>query len=497
MFWYYILIGFLIINIYHGLIAHKLYKKLGFSSSTAFIPFQNLWVGTSIVKMPRWWIVFFYFPVVSNVMWIALWIELVRKFGKSSTKNELLVLLTFGLYLFIIAKEDNLKYNRNFKKRKGSIADWVNAVTFAAVAATILRVYCIEAYVIPTSSMEKTLRVGDFLFVSKWNYGFRMPITTFSLPLMHDKVIGTEMQSYAPILQLPYYRIGTPEVKNNDIIVFNYPKDKAPIDKKSHYVKRCVAISGDTLTVKKGNVYINGILSESDFAQRQKAYFIKTNNVLNTKKFAQKYNITEQISTLANNYYSTILDESSASKIKDEPFVDTLIRYERSSDKPSSRIFTKNTNWNEDEFGPLWIPKKGAALELNEYNFNIYSEMINENEPNTRLEEKEGKYFVNGKESTEYLFKDNYYWGMGDNRDNSLDSRAWGFVPETNLVGRPVFIWFSYDASRPKLMDRIRWDRVMSYVDQEGKRTSLLWQSLTIIALFIGYSYFRKWKRAK
>jgi signal peptidase I len=349
--------------------------------------------------------------------------------------------------------------------RKSKSREWFDAILFAVIAATIIRTFFIEAFTIPTPSMEKTLMVGDFLFVSKINYGARTPMTPLSVPFVHQEMPIFGGKAYSESIKLPYYRLpGFATVKNNDIVVFNYPmEDERPVDKQTHYIKRCVGISGDTLQVIDRAVYINGKKNMQP-KKSQYIYDIKTNGSDLNDRILRKYDITDGGPSFNSGEYRYCLTAENANNLKALPNVTDLSVLSQPKGQYEDYIFPYDPKlgWNMDNFGPVYIPKAGVTINLNQNNINIYRRAITKYEGNT-LDEKEGKFFINGKETTSYTFKMNYYFMMGDNRHNSADSRFWGFVPEDHIVGKAVFIWMSWDTNG-SFLNKIRWNRLFRLI---------------------------------
>jgi signal peptidase I len=335
--------------------------------------------------------------------------------------------------------------------------EWVDAILFAVIAATIIRALFIEAYTIPTSSMEKSLLVGDFLFVSKLHYGARLPMTPISFPFAHHTMPVTGTKAYLEWIKLPYVRLpGFTSIKNNDVVVFNWPAETEgrPVDKKENYIKRCMGIAGDTLKIVDRQVYINGVAAENP-EKMQFKYEINTNGNTINQLFLKENDITEgERSEMGFRIPLTQegLKNFQAQKIGE-------IRVSESTDVESVFPDSKEFLWSVDNFGPLYIPKAGDVVKLDAKNFSIYERAIREYEHNPTLAVSGDKVMLDGKEITEYRFKYNYYFMMGDNRHNSMDSRYWGFVPEDHIVGKAVFIWLSLDEHK-KFLKKIRWNRL-------------------------------------
>ena len=349
--------------------------------------------------------------------------------------------------------------------RKSKTREWIDAILFAVIAATIIRTFFIEAFTIPTPSMEKTLMVGDFLFVSKVNYGARTPMTPLSIPFMHQEIPLFGGKSYSEAWKLPYYRLpGFSEVKNNDIVVFNYPmEDDRPIDKQTHYIKRCVGISGDTLQVIDRVLYINHKKAMQP-KKSQWVYDIQTSGSGLSDRVLRKNDITDGGPAFSPGEYRYCLTADAASELKKLQNVTKIEVMTMPKGQYEDYIypFDPKLKWNMDNYGPIYIPKKGVTININQDNISIYRRVITKYEGH-QLEEKDAKIFIDGKESNTYTFSQNYYFMMGDNRHNSADSRFWGFVPEDHVVGKAVFIWMSWDTNG-SFFTKIRWSRLFNLI---------------------------------
>ncbi len=356
------------------------------------------------------------------------------------------------------------KSPKNTKVKKSAGREWFDAILFAVVAATLIRGLFIEAYTIPTGSMEKTLLVGDFLFVSKVNYGARMPITPISFPFAHHTmpIIGTK--AYWDGIQWNYHRLpGLSEVKKGDVVVFNYPMEadppfNRPVDKRENYIKRCQAVAGDTLRIINAQVYINGKAAETpQFGQID--YYVKTDGTDFNPQTLDDMHVGVQRAT-ADEYYFNMTKED-AEVIKKWSNVKTLNPMTKPMGEYDPEIFPHNIQfkWNVDNFGPLIVPKKGWTVKLDSTNLPIYQRAISVYEGN-KVEQVGKDILINGKKADSYTFKMNYYWMMGDNRHNSLDSRYWGFVPEDHIVGKALFVWMSWNTNG-SFFDKIRWNRLL------------------------------------
>jgi len=553
----------LVIQLIHFAGTWKLYQRANRKAWEAAIPIYNAVILMKIINRPKWWVILLFIPVINQLMFPILWIETARSFGFNKRKDTALVLLTLGFYLFFInyATNSTYKLNRSLKPRT-AFGEWVSSIAFAIIAATLVHTYVMQPYTIPTSSLEKTLLVGDYLFVSKFHYGARVPTTAIATPMLHDSIptaIISEKntKSYLNKPLLPYLRIpGFQKIKRNDIVVFNWPVDTLvhwmdpskgtdfkPLDKKTNYVKRCVGIAGDTLEVRDGYVYING--KQNILPDRAKLQFynrvysekgFSTQKLLRytDKEFERKFiiNFTSQnqfekvmryatnnpekikdnqfiITTsdegipqwIINGYRLDIKEISTkirkanitdeiAAKLRKDSEVDSVVKVINPKGNKGNNMFPQATNlsWNTDNYGPIYIPKKGTTVPLNMNSIPFYERIIEDYE-NNQLEVIGEHIFVNGKKSTSYTFKQDYYWMMGDNRQNSLDARSWGYVPFDHVVGKPVLIWFSINEGE------IRWERLFTTVGGNGKPVSYLMYFLIALAGYIGYSFLRKNKK--
>lgn len=502
------LIFFLIIQVLHGLATWKLYVKAGRQAWEAFVPVYNAVVLMKIINRPWWWTILLFVPIVNLIMFPVIWVEIARSFGKNTYKDTFIAIITLGFYSFYLNYVEEVKYveDRDLHP-KSSSGDWVSSILFAIVAATIVHTYFMQPYVIPTSSLEKTLLVGDFLFVSKMHYGARAPMTTVATPMVHDTIPVIKKKSYLSRPQLPYFRLpGFEKIERNDIVVFNWPVDTMldmrhtdkhyykPIDKKTNYVKRCVGIAGDSLEVRNGYVYINGKQNElPDRSRLQFSYevILKEGKGFDNSIFEllkSRYDITDGIYRLNNNkILIPAATEEAVNMFKNHPSVLKLIKNETPKGERDSGIFPRNPNynWNNDHFGPIYIPKKGATIDLNLEVLPLYKRAISEYEGNT-IKVNGNQILINGEVASNYTFKQDYYWMMGDNRHNSQDARAWGFVPFDHVVGKPVFIWMSWGDGKP------RWERFFTTVGGGGKPVSYLIPFLVVLFGWIGFSTWRR-----
>ena len=555
---------FLVIQILHFIGTWKLYVKAGRKAWEAAIPIYNGVVLMQIINRPKWWIILLFIPVVNVLMFPVIWIETIRTFGYYRKLDSLLVILTLGLYIVYINYATDATYNaeRSLKPRS-EVGEWVSSITFAIIAATLVHTYFMQPFTIPTSSLEKSLLVGDYLFVSKFHYGARVPSTVIAAPMVHDSLPFTGTASYLKKPQLPYTRLpGLQRIKNNDIVCFNWPADTLatmwgdtsgeftykPVDKKTNYVKRSVGIAGDSLEIRNGYVYINGKKNELPYrAKIQFYYTYESKSVIDGNTFPQflikkertgVYRIlseywknpkvqeaikkngslseissdslyTEVAGGINPDFARRLKMESVATKINinlTEDEVVLLKKYPQTVSVKKLNFSADNAifphiasnKWSQDNFGPIYIPKAGAKVKL-DLNSLPYYEQIIKNHENNDLAVVGDAIFVNGEKVDSYTFKQDYYWLMGDNRHNSLDARYWGYVPFDHVLGKPVMIWFSWDANASSFgakIKSIRWDRMFTTVHGSGEPVSYRYFVLGLIALYIGYSFYKGKKKS-
>ena len=554
---------FLAVQLIHFAGTWKLYQKAGKQPWQALIPVYNAIVLMDIIRRPKWWVILLFIPIINLMMFPVIWVETLRSFGRNSAKDTALGLVSFGLYIYAANYDPTTVYKKDRSLvPKTWFGEWINAILFAIIAATLVHNYFIQPYIIPTGSLEKTLLIGDFLFVSKFHYGARTPTTAIAFPMVHDTLPIVKSKSYIDFPQLPYFRLpGFKDVQRNEIVVFSWPADtvrqffvkekgvRKPIDKKSNYVKRCVGIPGDTLEVVNGFVHINGkqsILPERaktqyvHYAYNAKGVSSRKLNEEGIKDFTRKYrieNITQQsydeilpyihgrISNDINNFVvitppaglppkligqlrlrvkeilepskELVLTIAEAAILNEKQLFDSLVRKVSRVKTPNTSIFPNSLpyNWNEDNFGPIVLPKAGATVNLNEGNLPLYKKIIREYENNS-LDLQDGRILINGKEVSSYTFDQDYYWMMGDNRHRSEDSRYWGFVPENHIVGKPVLVWFSIEGINDGIRNwRIRWDRVMTTVKGEGKPISFFPYFIGAVVLWQVFVFIRRRKQ--
>ncbi|WP_276390138.1 signal peptidase I [Eudoraea chungangensis] len=553
----------LLIQLIHFLGTWKLYIKAGRKPWEAAIPIYNAIVLMQIIKRPKWWVILLFIPIINLLMFPVVWVETIRSFGRNSLMDTWLVILTLGFYIYYVNYFVEVSYvpDRSLHP-KSAIGEWVSSIVFAVVAATLVHTYFIQPYVIPTGSLERTLRIGDLLFVSKFHFGARAPMTTVAAPMVHDTIPVLGIRSYLKKPQLPYFRLpGFEKVKKNDIVVFSWPADtvrvffkkeegvKKPIDKKSNYVKRCVGTPGDSLSVIDGIVFINGKeLQLSDRAKPQYDYKVYSQKGVSSKlllslgveEFTRKYIsgplnqgqfeaintylvgggqnangdielITratgipmkvirraglslkeetgrERIATMTNDMVAALRANTS---------IDSVVKQIEPKGVAGYNIFPQNPNypWNNDNFGPIYIPKAGTTIKLSPEVLPLYKKIIRDYEGKS-IAVSGNQISINGETVDSYTFEQDYYWMMGDNRDHSEDSRSWGYVPANHVVGKPIFIWLSFDNFKQGITNwRPRWDRIFTTVGGDGEPRSYFKHFLIALVAWFAFDYF--WKRRK
>ena len=530
-----LLIFILLVQVIHFLGTWKLYIKAGRKAWEAAIPIYNAIVLMKIINRSPWWTLLLFIPIINLIMFPVVWVETLRSFGRNSNTDTFLVLITFGLYIYYINYTQDVTYieDRSLKPRTAA-GEWVSSILFAVVAATIVHTYVMQPFTIPTSSLEKTLLVGDFLFVSKFHYGARMPMTAVSFPMVHDTIPLVKSKSYLDTPQLPYFRLpGFQKIKRNDIVVFSWPTDTLidinnpskgfkvkPLDKKSNYVKRCVGIPGDELQIKDGYVYINGEQNVlPDRAKLQFVYSIKSKNnlveIVNNKYTNQPTNyvishfgVTDGIGISDIDRDSEIityqaqLSDAAYNKFKNNPNIISVEKTEGKNGFWDQRVFPQDLrfSWNTSYFGSLNIPEAGTTIDISIDNIPLYKRIIEVYEGselgiNNKISVSETQVMLNGELITQYTFLQDYYWMMGDNRDNSQDARMWGFVPFNHVVGKPVFVWMSWDSNAKGIMNKIRWDRLFTTVGGEGKPVSYFKYFIILLAGWFIFDFIRKRKK--
>lgn len=483
-----------------------LFRKAGEEGWKAYIPFYNTWTMQELASRRTHWVFWQFIPVVGWFITMGIYIEFVKTFGKFAFWEHTLAALLPLIYFPVLGMDARIKYLgpdalKNHKKTK--TREWIDAAIFAVVAATLIRTFVFEAYVIPSGSMEKTLLINDYLFVSKFHYGPRIPMTPLSFPFVHNTLPLVNQKSYLEWIKLPYIRWFQSPVKRGDVVVFNLPigdtvinapeyqserpyyqviRDRGdgnsdsgrrivlddpdkypiilrPVDKEENYIKRCVGIPGDTLQIKNQVVFVNGTPqplppeSETWYMVRTRGQSLDEDSILKVYNF-DIANTDEFVQTSKPNQYRILLTHEAYEKMFHSGFADSIGAEIDTLQPvyPYSPLF----HWTVDNFGPIFLPKRGTTIPLTPETYALYQRAIRVYEHND-FETRDGKYYLNGQEVTRYTFKQNYYWMMGDNRHDSQDARYWGFVPEENIVGKAALIWMSWGKG-------IRWSRLFKKV---------------------------------
>ncbi|HYG15238.1 MAG TPA: signal peptidase I [Bacteroidia bacterium] len=509
-----------------------IFRKAGENPVLSLIPVYNYYILIKISNRPWWWVILLFIPIVQFITNYNIRTDTIKNFGKLRFIDEVLGVMFFSFYLVYLGLDKNTKYigpshTEEFKKkypvRKTTIRDWAEALFFAAVVATQVRATYIEAYTIPTASMERSLLIGDFLFVSKTHYGVRIPMTPVAFPFAHHTMPLIGGKAYVDFIKFPYYRLPALEkIENNDIVVFNFPEGDTvilskqnesyygityekylevrsnhnvtnetvrnnylrsnpytvrPLDKMDNYIKRCVAIAGDSIEIRNSVVYINGeVLKEPN--NMAHLYQLPITSPLNPQNATAKKRLTKlEVSIDPSNFnYYRISNDSAGivisltnaahNSLKASGAMEGAKRLIRGAGDWEPSTFPRNSmfKWNKDNFGPLWVPKEGATITLTKENYPLYERAIRVYEHNPDFTISGDTFILNGQPVTTYTFKQDYYFMMGDNRDNSLDSRFWGFVPFDHVVGKPVFIWLSLDYEQKSFFDKIRWNRLFRVI---------------------------------
>ncbi len=527
----------------------RIFQKAGRKGWEGVIPVYNLFIWLKLMQKPAWWALLFLIPGVNFLMVIILHVETVKMFDRRSFLDGLIAIFLPWAYLpylafspkeewegpiqWISKKKGNaektpgrmLKAWRTFRNKvlrgigvsseyverfdeiplgkervRSAGKEWGDAIIFAVIAATIIRGFFLEAFTIPTPSMERSLLVGDYLFVSKMSYGSRIPQTPIAFPFAHHTLPFTESTpSFLEWYTLPYMRLpGLDTVERNDVVVFNFPagdtvatKKQAksyyqlvrqygrkrvhqkeetfgdvisrPVDKRDNYIKRCVAIPGDTVQVIDDRLHVNGRPAERP-EKAQWTYLVDVKQRFQKEHLLDEFDLSPQGIRYDSRIrqYRIAMTRDSKKALSEHPNVRRIRK--RPEMDPSRRhnvIFPHDPDrsWGQKNFGPLWIPKKGVTVQLDLENLPLYERIIDTYEGHD-LEVKDGKIFIDGQVRDSYTFEMDYYWMMGDNRHSSLDSRYWGFVPEDHVVGEALFIWFSKGQYKG-----IRWNRILSDIE--------------------------------
>lgn len=538
-----LLIFLLVLYVLIGVTLMPLFERAGRPGWKALVPGLRAIEWCKMIGRKPQFALWLLFPIVNIFIYAGMVIDMVRSFGKHQFWQAALAVIYAPIPFFLIGRDKNAQYEgpildreRNYHReyaealekkdrlaqqrlekeyaylRKSQAREWTEAIVFAVFAAAFIRMFLIEAYVIPTSSMEGSLKVGDFLFVSKAHYGIRTPMTIVQFPLLHNRfpednsgpggrargifrllqLFGIKGESYLKKPSLPYFRLpGFENVERNKPTVFNWPvgdsvvilPDRSldvyqlrrqmngiippgtkvitrPVDKKDHYIKRCVAIAGDSVQIKNGQLYVNGQAAANP-THMQFCYRISP--AVNQKKL-EEFNVSvldAGRNAAAQGYF--MLDDAQVNKIRALGCTVDRVPQDRFPGYVFPNDPTRYGTWTVDDYGPIYIPKKGVTTPLNADNIAFYRRVIKNYEGNT-LEEKNGKIYINGQEANSYTFQQDYYWMMGDNRHNSEDSRIWGYVPADHIVGKPLFIWFS--TKQGSVANGINWDRIFKSANE-------------------------------
>jgi len=561
----------LVLASFYGL--SRLFVKAGETPWKAWIPIYNFYVLAKLLNKPSWWCLIMIVPGVNILMYGVYGFYTTRAFNKPSNNDLWMASLLPYLWFVKLGHDETAKFVglSKFKDEPiNFVKNWVDPIIFAVIAASIIRGYFIEAFTIPTSSLEKSLLVGDFLFVNKFAYGPKIPQTPLSFPFAHHTMPWSETtKSYLDWIKLPYFRLpGFGEVKNNQIVVFNYPDGDTvalglqdvsyyqlvrtfgyenihnpnylipqaqrkvgkvvgrPVDKRDHYVKRCVGIAGDTLRVVNGEVTINSQLQEMPL-KAQHNYFVKAApGVLSLDEGSPiNPNFLDKLDIYADEAYpigrrgDTVIyvinmPRDVAKEVKAFPGVMSVEQIITEKDKREFTIFPHHAgyNWNNDNFGPLYIPRKGSTVPIDTHNVCLYKKIMNTYDDGIHeVTIAGGQVLYDGRPITSYTFKQDYYFMMGDNRHNSADSRSWGFVPYDHIVGSPFFVWFSMKYSEKNPVSgkdvigslfknskegKYRWERFLCYV-QDGTLHSIKIPFILAVLLIWGYSKWNKRRKLK
>lgn len=619
------------------------FNKAGTAPWKAFIPIYSTILWLDLIKKPKWWLILTFIPVVNLVLGIGMIVDLLNSFGRRNVVEHVLASILGYIVLPYIALTKKIEYvgpvdYSDPEQKKSKIREWSEAIFFAVIAASIIRTFTIEAFQIPTSSMEGTLLRGDFLFVSKMHYGAKTPKTPLAFPFMHHSMPVLEVPAYLDWIELPSFRFPAfQDIKRNDIVVFNYPiEDYRPSDKREHYIKRCVGIPGDNLKVTDGILIVNGdALTFSPTGQMSYNFNVRDERAFYRWIHENDLNEAEcgcNLQAAANLPHDCIVyaNENVFLDLQKQSWISSsIIEGKTDPSKPyypgGSNVFpsefgrgiNKSQHWTRDFYGPIHIPQKGDKIELNKSNYTIYKRVFDYYEKNkvisieklltdynflknlnnlklrkaswyeyhslankiksahsnTKVSKEMSRWsdyyhisayvnsklggsdlkakrefeqifqnylnnenkneldntfsiidkynkewtlnnnvnvqkaldelkssstypcLLNGILSTEYTFDQDYYFMMGDNRHNSGDSRAWGFVPYDHIVGKAVFVWLSTDPDEGSFPMNIRWHRLCSFVSADGISRSFVWEFL--IGGTLLYFANKWWKRKK
>lgn len=508
----------------------NLFEKAGFNKNEAFIPGKNIHTLFQMTGKSPWWYLSLIIPIINFITFCTLTLDMAVAFGEKTKGRKALALLlgiVFIPYLNFVEKPDYIGPHGLPKgqkpPKKSPTREWVDAIVFAVIAATFIRMFVFEAYTIPTSSMEGSLLVGDFLFVSKVHYGPRIPNTPLSVPFFHNTIPILNSKSYLEWITLPYKRIqGHEEIERYDIVVFNFPAGDTvslqfnseipyyqlikelgsreavhqqfdivyrPVDKRDNYIKRCVGVAGDTLQIINQVLYING---EEGFVPPHVQFKYNVTysdpdmipsldlNAYQPEMQSDRYdafeNLYDQLEGLevglgdiqfthstGKDFYCLEPSDATIQKLEQLSFIEDVSPLSYKPGEYEDGIYPREPSlfpWNWDYFGPLVIPAKGMTIPLTDSNFALYQRPIKIYEGHTLKKEGE-QFMLDGEAVDSYTFEMDYYFMMGDNRHNSQDSRAWGFVPEDHVVGKAWFIWLSVDKYQSNIFKKLRFNRML------------------------------------
>jgi signal peptidase I len=507
----YWIIGFVLYNILYGAGTWKLYKNAGKATWTAFVPFLNIWNGLQIIDRPKWWIILFFLPIVGPIFWLVLYVDLADSYGKVETKDKVIMVLTLGLYIFAVNYSDNPKY-LGPEKRSSTI---VSSLLFALILATLVHNWFIQPMIVPTGSMENTIKIGDALFVEKVSFGARVPVTPLGIPFSEF----IKRDAFVDKARLPYMRLpGWRDLKSNDIVVFNYPTDSvySAIDRKDAYVKRLVGMPGETVEIKNGILYVDGKKFQPKLdALVQHSYKVVSKVQLDPAYLYKDFDLIPSDYSIQQEdnkffYYFFGLTDKHAADLKQnsniisvEPYLKKVgekterIRYGNQIDSTYT-IFPVNKNWNEDQYGPLYIPKKGDIVDITKETLPQYINVIRKYEhKDLKVDSTNGKFDVtiDGKKTNQYQIEQNYYFMMGDNRNQSLDARFFGYVPEDHIIGRPILVWANMNGMFEDAPKKFIWERFFTSINNGNpNKTSYGIYVLIAFLAWIGYDI---WKARK
>ncbi|MDB5125485.1 MAG: lepB [Mucilaginibacter sp.] len=469
-----------------------LFKKAGRQGWEAIIPFYNAYLMIKLSGRAGWWMILLLIPGLNFLVAIGITVDFVKSYGKFTLGEHIagvaLAFIYFPKWGFdkdtrYIGPSASPEFKEKYKTalKKTAAREWADAIIFAVIAATLIRTLFIEAYVIPSASMESSLLIGDYLFVSKVNYGARLPMTPVAFPFAHHTMPLINTKAYWDGIKLPYYRLpGLSNIKKGDVVVFNYPMDAdsplyRPVDKRENYIKRCQGTPGDTLSLVNAQVYINGKAAITP-PNGEMNYRVKYDgSEINPQLITDLH--LEDISVVNNTEFTVNTTAASANTLRGYSNIKSVTpniapagrpdplsgdvypaKYPNYKITPNFPRFT----WNVDNYGPIIIPKSGWTVKLDSLTFPVYGRAIEVYEGN-KVQVVGKDILINGKKADSYTFKLNYYFMMGDNRHNSEDSRYWGFVPEDHIVGKALFIWMSID-DNASFLSKIRWSRLFNII---------------------------------